>query len=158
MLLFKKILCPTDFSEPSYKALKAANDLAKEFKSELILIHVLSPVQAFPASPGFAPGQPVSSVYLPADVAESIEKHAIESLEMVLKEKVHGDVKAKTELLHGNPAEEIARYAEKSKVSVIIMGTHGFTGWRHLLLGSVTEKVVRLSSFPVLTVPAHEKE
>ena len=155
MLLFKKILCPTDFSEPSYKALKAANELAKEFKSELILIHVLSPTQVFPSSPGFAPGMPVSSTYLPANVADEIEKHAADSLRMVLKEKVSTDVKSKTELLHGSPAEEIAQYAEKSKVSVIIMGTHGFTGWRHMLLGSVTEKVVRLSMSPVITIPAH---
>jgi len=157
MLLFKKILCPTDFSEPSYKALKAANELAMEFKSELILIHVLSPIQAFPTSPGFAPGQPAASGYIPAQIAVEVDGHATESLNLTLKEKVSGDVNVKTELLHGNPAEEIARYAEESNVSAIIMGTHGFTGWRHLLLGSVTEKVVRLSHCPVLTIPA-EKE
>lgn len=154
MLLFKKILCPTDFSEPSYKALKAAGELAKEFGAQLILIHVLSPVQVFPASPGFAPGMPVSNQYLPEDIAGVTEKHAIDSLTMTLKEKVSEEIKSKTELLRGSPAEEIARYAEESKVSVIIMGTHGFTGWRHLLLGSVTEKVVRIASCPVLTIPA----
>lgn len=158
MLLFKKILCPTDFSEPSYKALKAADDLAKEFKSQLIVIHVLSPVQVFPASPGFAPAQPVSNTYLPEDIAGSMEKHATESLEMIIREKVSPEVKSKTVLLHGIPAEEIANYAEESNVSTIIMGTHGFTGWRHLLLGSVTEKVVRLSLCPVITIPAHEKK
>ena len=157
MLLFKKILCPTDFSEPSYKALKAADELAKEFSSELILIHVLSPVQVFPASPGFAPGQPVSNTYLPEDIAGDIEGHAMESLKLTIKEKVSEEVKSKTALLNGIPAEEITRYAEDSKVSVIIMGTHGFTGWRHLLLGSVTEKVVRLSTCPVITIPAHEE-
>ena len=157
MLLFKKILCPIDFSEPSYKALKAANDLAKEFKSELILIHVLSTVNVFPESLGFAPGQPVSSTYLPKDIADALEKHAVESLKKTFNEKISEGINAKTEILRGNAAEEIGKYAEESNVSAIIMGTHGFTGWRHLLLGSVTEKVVRIASCPVLTIPA-EKE
>jgi len=156
MLLFKKILCPTDFSEPSYKAIKAASELAEEFKSELILIHVISPIQAFPTSPGFAPGQPAAVGYIPTQIPAEIDGQATESLNLTLKEKVSGEVNAKTELLHGNPAEEIAKYAEESKVSTIIMGTHGFTGWRHLLLGSVTEKVVRLSLCPVITIPAHD--
>ncbi len=153
MLLFKRILCPTDFSEPSYKALQAADDLAKEFRSELILVHVLSPMQTFPASSGFGPSMPVSSVYLTEDFARTIEHHATESLEMTVKEKISGEVKSKSVLLHGNPAEEITQYAEESKASVIIMGTHGFTGWRHMLLGSVTEKVVRMALCPVLTIP-----
>ena len=97
MLLFKKILCPTDFSESSYKALKAASDLAKEFSSELLLIHVLSPVQVFPAAPGFAPGMPASGTYLPEDIAGTRVDHATESLKMTVKEKVSGDVKSKTE-------------------------------------------------------------
>ncbi|MGD9159547.1 MAG: universal stress protein [Desulfobacteraceae bacterium] len=158
MLLFRKILCPTDFSEPSYMALNAADDLAKEFRSELIILHVISPIQAFPTAPGFAPGQPAASGYIATQVPAEVDGQATESLNLTLKEKISGDVKAKTELLHGNPAEEIARYAEESNTSVIIMGTHGFTGWRHLLLGSVTEKVVRLSTCPVITIPAHEEK
>jgi universal stress protein A len=153
MLLFKRILCPTDFSEPSYKALKAADELAKEFRSELILLHVLSPIQAFPAASGFGPSMPVSGAYLPEDFMRTLEKHATESLEMTVKEKVSGEVKSKSVLLNGIPAEEIVRYAEESNSSVIIMGTHGFTGWRHMLLGSVAEKVVRMALCPVLTIP-----
>lgn len=154
MLLFKRILCPTDFSESSYKALKAADDLAKEFRAELILVHVISPMQTFPSSPEFTAGLPASGIYLPEDIANDMKKHANESLEMTIKQRVSHEVKSKTKLLHGNPAEKIAGYAEESKVSVIIMGTHGFTGWRHLLLGSVTEKVVRIAPCPVLTVPS----
>ena len=158
MLLFKKILCPTDFSEPSYKALKVADDLAKEFKSELILVHALSPLQAFPTAPEFTSGQATAGGDILAQIPAEVERYALDSLVMTLKDKVSEDVNAKSELLHGNPADQIVRYAEESKVSAIIMGTHGFTGWRHLLLGSVTEKVVRLSSCPVLTIPAHDLE
>ena len=157
MLLFKKILCPTDFSEPSYKALKAADELAKEFKSELIIVHVLTPVQLYPTAPGYAPGQPLAAGFVPPQVTAEVEGHARESLEMTLKKRVSEGVNAKTELLQGNPAEEITRYAQESNVSAIIMGTHGFTGWKHLLLGSVTEKTVRLSSCPVITIPAHKE-
>ena len=157
MLLFKKILCPTDFSEPSYKALKAANDLAKEFSSELILIHVLSPMQVFPTSPGFAPGQPAASGYIPEQILGEAQNQAGESLDKTLEEQVSKEIISKTILLQGNPAEEITKYAEEENVSVIIIGTHGYTGWRHLLLGSVTEKIVRSSSIPVLTIPADQE-
>lgn len=157
MLLFKKILCPTDFSEPSYKALKAANDLAKEFSSDLILIHVLSPMQVFPTSPGFAPGQPAASGYIPEQILGEAQNQAGESLDKTLEEQVSKEIISKTILLQGNPAEEITKYAEEENVSVIIIGTHGYTGWRHLLLGSVTEKIVRSSSIPVLTIPADQE-
>ncbi len=156
MLLFKKILCPTDFSEPSYKALKAADELAKEFSSELLLIHVLEPAQLYPAVTGFAYGGPASGRYVPSEITSDIENNAAESLKMTLEEKISKEVNAKKELLKGNAAEEIARYAEKNDVSAIIMGTHGFTGWKHLIIGSVTEKVVRLSRCPVITIPADE--
>jgi len=128
MLLFKKILCPTDFSEPSYKALKAANELAMEFKSELILIHVLSPIQAFPTSPGFAPGQPAASGYIPAQIAVEVDGHATESLNLTLKEKVSGDVNVKTELLHGNPAEEIFSAPTTAIVLTMPLKRHGIHG------------------------------
>jgi nucleotide-binding universal stress UspA family protein len=157
MLPFNKILCPTDFSEPSYKALKIANDLAKQFSAEMILIHVISPTQVFPAASAFPPSAPAAGGAFSKDLASQVESHAMKSLEMTLKEKVSEEVNSKTVLLHGSPAEEIAKYAEKSNVSVIVMGTHGFTGWRHLLLGSVTEKIVRISSCPVLTIPSQEE-
>ena len=157
MLLFKKILCPIDFSDPSYKALKAADDLAKEFRSELLLIHVLAPTQMYPAVTGFAYSGPGTGRYVPLAITEEIENHAAESLKMTFEQKISKDVNAKKELLKGNPAEEIARYAEENKASAIIMGTHGFTGWKHLIIGSVTEKVVRLSKCPVITIPANEE-
>jgi universal stress protein A len=158
MLQVNKVLCPTDFSEPSYKALKTANDLAKQFSAELTLIHVLVPSQVFPAAHGIPPTTSAAGGAFSKDLASEIENHAIKSLEMTLKEKVSEEINSKSVLLRGSPAEEIAKYAQESNVSVVVMGTHGFTGWRHLLLGSVTEKVVRVSSCPVLTIPAQENK
>lgn len=53
---------------------------------------------------------------------------------------------------YGNPVEEICRYARKQRIDLLVLGTHGRTGWRHVLMGSVAERVVRLGSCPVLTV------
>jgi universal stress protein A len=156
MLSVHKILCPTDFSEPSYKALKIANDLAKQFSAELILVHVLSPAQTFPAASIMPPATLAAGGAFSEDLAGEIEGHAMKSLDMTLEEKVSEGINSKIVLLHGSPSEEIVKCAEKSSVNVIVMGTHGFSGWRHLLLGSVTEKVVRISSCPVLTIPAHK--
>ncbi|MBN2420481.1 MAG: universal stress protein [Deltaproteobacteria bacterium] len=158
MQFFNKILCPTDFSKPSYRALKVADELAKNYSSELFLVHVVVPAQLYPATPGFVPGSPATGGYVPPSVSAEVEGHAAESLDMTLKEKISSEVKATAKLLRGgNVAEEITRFAETSDVNCIVIGTHGFTGWRHLLLGSVTEKVVRMASCPVLTVPAdHE--
>ena len=155
MIPIKKILCPTDFSEPSYKALKIACDLAESFSSELILIHVLKPAQTFPAAPSIPPA--MGGEFIPM-VSEETRDHARKSLDMTLEERVSGDINSHSILADGNPAEEIVRNADELKADVIVIGTHGFTGWRHLLLGSVAEKVVRLASCPVITIPAHEKE
>lgn len=158
MLLFKKILCPIDFSEPSYKALKAAEELADEFSAELIVVHVLSPAQAFPSASVTLPGEPATNEVFFDDMRDKIESHANESMKMTIEKRISRGINSRGVILNGSPAEEITGYAEDSHVSIIILGTHGFTGWRHILLGSVAEKVVRLSLCPVLTIPAHEEE
>lgn len=152
MLPITKILCPTDFSVPSYKALKIANDMAMHFNAEIILIHILSPVLVYPAA-FVTPG------VMKTPALDEIDKTdmAKESLSITLKERVSNSIKSWSILGEGHPAEEIVRNAEKEKADLIVIGTHGFSGWRHLILGSVTEKVVRLATCPVLTIPAHEK-
>ncbi len=158
MLKIDKIVCPTDFSEPSYKALKIADELAANFAAELIVVHVMAPAQYFPAASSVSPIAPVPGDTFAADLQSRIKENALKSLEMVLKERVSGDISSRSLFLQGNPADEIVECAKESNASLIVMGTHGFTGWKHLLLGSVTEKVVRSASCPVLTIPAFEKE
>lgn len=150
MLQITKILCPTDFSEPSYKALAVANDMAMHFNAELILIHILSPVFIYPSA--MAPG------VIPTSSIDDIDRDELanESLSMTLKERIPDSIKVRTILGKGNPSDEIVRKAVEEKVDLIVIGTHGFTGWRHLILGSVAEKVVRLAACPVLTIPAHK--
>ncbi len=157
MLPAKKILCPSDFSEPSYKALKVANDLAVQFSSELILIHIITPLQIFPSAPAFVPGQSAAGGYVTAEMTAEIRKQAQESLQMAIEEKISPEIKTQKVVFQGNPAESISAYAEENDIDVIVIGTHGYTGWRHLLIGSVAEKVVRSASCPVLTIPADKE-
>ena len=56
----------------------------------------------------------------------------------------------------GDAAEEIVRLAKTEAANLIVIATHGLTGWRHLVFGSVAEKVIRLSDQPVLVIPPHE--
>ena len=144
-LPFKKILCPTDFSEPSYEALKMANELALQFSAELILIHVVKPIEYIPIV------SPAIGAYVSSSVVDTVAA-ADKVLDEVIRERISGDVKLHSIVAHGNPAEEIVRIAAKEGVDAIIIATHGLTGWRHLIFGSVAEKVVRLAPCKVLTI------
>ncbi|MGB8656972.1 MAG: universal stress protein [Candidatus Zixiibacteriota bacterium] len=153
MLPYKRIICPTDFSKPSYKALKVANELALHFSAELILVHVISPipivpVPAFPESPGAATGFDVVAYQ------KEFERAARKKLKEAARRKVPGNIRVQTVIEEGNAADEIGRIAQKRKADLIVIATHGETGWRHLIFGSVAERVVRHAPCSVLTVLA----
>lgn len=150
MLPIKKILCPTDFSEPSYEGLRVANQWATYFSAEVILVHVVSPIQAYPAPAGAVDLN--FSSYLEEMVSASQK-----SLDDITKNKISSDLKVKTMVLQGNPADEIVKTAKSEEVDLIVTATHGWTGWRRFIFGSVAEKVVRSANCPVLTAPAPEE-
>jgi universal stress protein A len=152
MLTIKKILCPTDFSEPSYEGLKTANDLAAHFSAELILVHVVTPLHYS--------GPPVVGTLgsYSASYFEEILKASEESLAEVVKNKISPNLSARTTLLKGNAADQIVNLAQSEDVDVIVTATHGWTGWRRFISGSVTERVVRHAGCPVFTVPAPKEE
>jgi universal stress protein A len=150
MLPIKKILFPTDFSEPSYEALKAADELASHFSAELVLIHVVSPVPMY-ATP-VAPSDPTSSIGLVTSYQQEMEVYAKKSLDQVVQERVSKGIKSKTKVGLGDAADEIVGTAAEAKVDLIVIATHGLTGWRRFMFGSVAEKVVRLAQCPVLTI------
>jgi universal stress protein A len=158
MLPVKRILCPTDFSEPSFTALKSANELAVHFSATLYLVHV---VPSIPVAP---PMVNMSYAVVTTDVdiekyREDLIRSSEKALETVIEEKTgHNLVGLYPIILEGDVPQQIVRTAEKKEIDIIVMGTHGQTGWRHLVFGSVAEKVVRLSPVPVLTIPAPKKE
>ena len=145
MLPFKKILCPTDFSELSYEAIKTAGELAFHFGSELCLLHVVSPMPVVPMGGGPA------TFNVPL-YEQELETSSKRSLEEILNQLEWKDLRARLIVLRGNPADEIARTADEEEVDLIIIATHGRTGVDRLVFGSVAEKVVRHSKCPVLTV------
>lgn len=154
MLPFKKILWPTDFSEPSYRALKAADELASHFSAQLMLLHVIPPV---PGQPPY-PDPPVASSITEPLYQQTIALEAEDLLEDLVAQMVGKQVQALTLVVTGDPAEEILRVAREKQADLIIIATHGRTGWRRLAFGSVAEQVVRHSPCPALTIVAPQVE
>jgi len=147
MLPFKKILCPTDFSEAAFVALKRAEELARHFAAELIVAHVI------PTLPGphlF----PDPQAPLNFDVPLYQQELAIKA-EHMLKDLVsHHKVGTRNLVATGEAAPEILRIAQQEHADLIVIASHGLTGWRRLVFGSVAEKVVRQANCPVLTIMA----
>lgn len=151
MLPLKKILCPTDFSEPAFEGFKIAGELAAQFSAEMLLVHVISPlpvVHGGPAPTGFQ---------IPA-ILEELQRSAEKSLVKMQREKLPADIQARTFVMHGRPAHEIVELATREKVDIIVIATHGESGWQRFVFGSVAEKVVRHADCPVLTVRAPNQE
>ena len=148
MLPFKKILWPTDFSEPSMKALEPAIELARHFYAELYLVHVVPPVPVV-ARPQ---GAPIS--FSPEKYQKQLDEDGRLHLKELAESKVAKDLTVHQVVTSGQPADEIARVAEEVCADLIVIATHGATGWRRLVFGSVTAKVMQQAKCPVLTVVA----
>lgn len=143
----KKIMCPTDLSEPSFAGIDAASTIAENQSAELIIVHVVTPIYY-----GGAPGTPAS--YNANDYYVQMENLATRNIDEYLKNKrITEKISTRTIIKRGIAAEEIVEAAEKEDADIIVIATHGWTGWRRFIFGSVTEKVVRLSKLPVLTIP-----
>jgi nucleotide-binding universal stress UspA family protein len=147
MLPLKKILAPTDFSEPSYIALNQALELAEHFGAELCLLHV---VPFLPATP---PDLGIGFLAI-NDVASDAQRlqHAMQHLQKIAAARVPSNIKTRCEVKMGFADKEIACVAEDEHFDWIVIATHGLSGWRHLVFGSVAEAIVRHAHCPVLTV------
>jgi nucleotide-binding universal stress UspA family protein len=140
MLPLKKILCPTDFSEPSYAALKTAGDLALEFDAELCVIHVMEQQE------------PVLGIISKAEFDAWRSADAAQRIHHQISEFFGQNLRARAIVECGNAAAKILEAADKEQPDLIVISTHGLTGWRHMVFGSVAEAVVRQSKQPVLTI------
>jgi universal stress protein A len=138
----KKILAPTDFSPYSTQALDYAALIAKSFKAEITLMHIIE-----------SPTYSITDTLIWVDHSEALKTTASALLENLSKELAKKGLSVATYLVTGIPYREIVKKSQQDKVDLIVMGTHGRTGMEHLLLGSVAEKVLRLAPCPVLTVP-----
>ena len=149
MFPVKKILCPTDFSEPSLEGVKAAAEFAAEYSAEVIILHVIPPAHTL--TPPAIPSGKVLEYY------EDLTRFAQKSLDELSDEKFSKDLSVSSRVVQGNPSDEIVHTALEEKVDLIVISTHGATGWRRFMFGSVAEKVVRMAGCPVLTIPAPKK-
>ena len=145
MLPFKRILCPTDFSEPACSAINAAGEMAEQFSAELILMHVVGPVPVLETPTGLA-GFDVAAYQ------QELSQSAEASLKSRLEKHVPESVKARVMVVHGEAAHEIVRVANEEGVDLIVVATHGESGWRHRIFGSVTDKILRIANCPVLAI------
>jgi nucleotide-binding universal stress UspA family protein len=146
MLPPKLILSPIDFSDPSHEALDTAANLASSFGAELLLVHAVPVIPRLPSP---------ATIFNEAEFEQELYKDAERRLnELAAKLRAKG-LKVRTELGAANDAgTEIIRMADHNKADLIVIATHGMTGWHRLAFGSVTEKVVRLSKLPVLVLRA----
>jgi glycine betaine transporter len=158
----RKILVPVDYSSDSQQALSWGVSLAGKYGSRLVLLHVIPKAveEIFPqgigvTSPpayyfeGTAPSnRPLATQPIIIDLIDKTQTELQDFAQKHLKEPVPTEVK----IAVGKPAEEILRVAREEAMDLILMGTHGRTGLRHLLLGSVAEEVTRQAPCPVFTV------
>jgi nucleotide-binding universal stress UspA family protein len=143
----RRILVPVDFSEAAGRVLDYALDIARDRGAEVTLLHVVG-VPAAPFDPAYGV---LADPRLPADLAAGAAKGLADLVERAAPSAGRGVV-VKTKVLSGAPAREIAREAREGNFDLVVVGTHGRTGLRHVFLGSVAENVVRLAPCPVLTV------
>jgi len=142
MLPPKLILVPIDFSDPSRAALDVAADMASRLGAELLLVHVMPAIEDLPSS---------VSIFKEKKYDESLNEKAGQQLNQLAAELAKKNVKARTELGTANDVGmELIRISEREHVDMIVIATHGMTGWRKIAYGSVSEKVLKEAECPVL--------
>ncbi len=150
MVVIKRILCAVDLSEYAPQVLDRAVALARVYGAPICVLHVL-PVAAAVAVVPFAPGGP-SSFGLHQVDREQVQKDLPRLLSLDKKADVTIDVHViEAPAVH----KEILAEAERVGADLIVLGTHGRSGFDRLIFGSIAEKVLRTSRLPVLTVPPH---
>ena len=145
MLEIKLILCPVDFSEVSASAYRHAISLAEHYRPKLLVQHVVE-LWRHPTA-GFA-----ASVKLYDDFCQSLCEKGKKLLQEFVKNNTHGEIQPELAVHDGTASDSILSFALARKADVIVMGTHGRRGYDRLMLGSVTDRVMRRASCPVLAV------
>ncbi|HET7219229.1 MAG TPA: universal stress protein [Vicinamibacterales bacterium] len=145
MIEIQRILCPVDFSDYSRHALDHAVAIARWYDSSITLLHVqpIEPIYTF------SPGGPLMP---PTMLTREQEAALLASLREFAEEEI-GSIPVSFEVAEGNPASTILERTCSRSTDLVVMGTHGRSGFERFILGSVTEKVLRRAACPVLSVP-----
>jgi nucleotide-binding universal stress UspA family protein len=145
MSRIRRVLHPTDFSRASTAAFKRAVEMAKGNRAELLVVHVM-----VPAVPLMGDGYVSPKVY--EDLEAAARSAAQKQLRKLVEKAKQGGARVKGLLLEGVAHERIAQAARARKADLVVIGTHGRTGFAKLFLGSVASRVLAVSPCPVLTV------
>ena len=144
MITLKRILIPTDLSDYSLAAIDYAASFGVLYNARLYLLFVADLVP---------PAMTLHGLDLDEEsYRRRAETDARETLRTFIADRLPRDVPITPIIRTGVPADEIRRFADEERVDLVVMATHGRTGLHHMVMGSVAEKVVRLSRVPVLTV------
>jgi universal stress protein E len=143
VITIRRILCPVDFSEFSRRALAHAAVIAGWYEAELVVVHVI------PIALGAA-GLPPA---VPASVALMDPEAAARDLREFVGSAAAESPRLRTVVTAGPAAASIVDHARELDADLLVLGTHGRSGFERFMLGSVTEKAIRKASCPVLTVP-----
>ena len=146
MIEIRRILCPIDFSDHSRRALDHAIAIARWYESTVTVLQVFSPVPVA----GFGPG-PV--VFEPIVLTPADRDQLLADTKTFAESESAPGITIEAVVRGGNTAGEILEQATSMKADLLVLGTHGRSGFERLVLGSVAEKVLRKATCPVLTVP-----
>ena len=146
----KLILAPIDFSDASRAALDVAADMASRFGAELLLVYVVPAIPDLPKD---------VSIFKEGEYDKSLENKDAQRLKDLAGTVANKNVKVRTELGSGNDVGmELIRIAENEHADLIVIATHGMTGWREFAFGTVAENVVKQADCPVLVLRAKAGE
>ena len=141
----RRIIHPSDFSSASGAAFRKAIEMAKADRAELMIVNVIAPIVPI-AGDG----------YLSPKMYEDLRASAVgwsrKQLQKLVAKAKQGRVRAKAFILEGPAPEQIIRFAKSKRADMVVMGTHGRSGFKKLLLGSVAGRVVAGATCPVMTV------
>jgi nucleotide-binding universal stress UspA family protein len=147
MFRVERILCPTDLSEASRHALDHAIVLARWYSAPVTVLHVHTPVYLSEPTPA------IVSATTHGVLDEADAERLFDEVRAFVRDALPGGVCIDVVVDDGPAASTILAHAHASRADVIVMGTHGLSGFEHFMVGSVTEKVLRKAHCPVLTVP-----
>lgn len=137
--MYNKILLPTDGSEDAEVAVEHALSIAEKYDAEFYVLYV-------------ADVRVDSTTNMWPNMLEELEEVGEEAARKIAEQAEEADLEAFAEVVRGIPHNEINKYSRENSIDLIVMGTRGRTGVDRILLGSVTEKIIRTSETPVLTV------
>ncbi|HWB12148.1 MAG TPA: universal stress protein [Gemmataceae bacterium] len=166
---FQAIGVATDFSETAGLALSYGAAVARQFESELHVLHVLHEPGFSALHPSFAACEELARAYFnklkegrakgegghedPAqEFLECVERETNDRLRALVSSPLLAGLHIQMAIRYGSPVDEISQYVRQNRIELLVLGTHGHTTINHFIIGSVAERVVRKSPCPVLTV------